>query len=97
MHLRIEHLTQDLLVLSCGDTLLASVEIFNPEVLIATRSLDHCFLVMPPQGVNFTMSTLASCDEIKLEVDSRLQAIVRVRARNVIVHFMSKMFAIRVC
>ena len=96
MHLRIEHLTHDMLALSCGDTFLASVEIINPEVLVAARSLDHCFLIMPAPGVSYSMSTLADRDEVKLEVDSKLQAIVHLRARNVAVSFMSKMFTIRV-
>jgi len=96
MHLRIEHLSPDMLALSWGDTLMACVEIICPDVLVATRAFDHCFLVVPPPGLCHSMSTVTDRDEIKLEVDSRLQAVIHLRAKNVAVHFMEKKFVIRI-
>jgi len=95
MRLSVECLTTSCLMLSNWPNVLAHVDLLNPDVLIAPRATDRCFIIVPGPGRHLSMS--AGPGQVRLEVDNVVQAIINLRADNVTVCFHGPdMFAIRI-
>jgi len=96
MRLILEHLTDDVVMLCNGRDVVASVQLFSPEVLISPKASEGCFVVLPGIGT-YSMSSHHDHEQIWLEVDSVVKAIVNLRANNVAVTFYDKeKFAVRI-
>jgi len=95
MRFVVEHLTPYKVMVCNGPTVIAIVELIHPDVVVAPKVSDNCFLVLPVPGQNHSIVALPN-RFYKLEVDSWTRAVVEVRHRNAIVCFKdSNVFAIQ--
>jgi len=96
MHLIIEHLANDVVMLCNGPTVVASIQLLHPDVLISTKAPENCFVIIPGPG-HFTMTSHLDRDQVLLEVNGIPRVMVNLRAANVFVTFYDEdKYAIRI-
>jgi len=101
MRLVVEHLTPNLVMLCNWPHVLATVELRSQDLFISPMVAENSFVVIPRPGpgprCQLSMSSVPARDQIQLEVNSFVHAVVNLRVSEISVTFYrDNMFAIRI-